>query len=463
MSKKSIIVIGGGPGGYVAAIRAAQLGADVTLIEKDKMGGTCLNVGCIPTKSILHSAELYSSIKEASHYGITVKDVSVDFKKVQSKKESIVNQLVGGVSSLMKANNIKVINAVAEFSSKDTIKVTHKDGKTENLKADKIIIASGSVPSIPPIEGVKDNPHCLDSTGVLSLDVLPKEMIVIGGGVIGVEIANAFNQFGCKVTIIEFLPKILPLMDRELSEQLRASLEKEGIKILTSSKVKKVNSNKVEVESNGKTEVFQADKILVAVGRKSNTEGLKLDLAGISHNNGRIKVNEKMETNVKNVYAIGDCLGEIMLAHVASKQGEIAAENAMGHYAVYDKKTVPSCVYTSLEFASVGLTEDECKEKHIDYSVGKFPLMANGKSLIMNGGNGIVKFIIGKEYKEVLGVHILGPRATDLISECALAIGMEATIEDIISIIHPHPTVSESIFESALSTENRAIHIVNKK
>lgn len=463
MSKKSIIVIGGGPGGYVAAIRASQLGAKVTLIEKDKIGGTCLNIGCIPTKSILHSAEIYSNLNEASLYGINVKDIYIDFQKVQNKKEEIVNQLVNGVSGLMKVNNIKVINAKAEFISKEKIKLTYKDGKTENVWADKIIIASGSIPAIPPIEGINNNPHCIDSTGILSLNKIPKSLIVIGGGVIGIEFACAFNRFGTKVTVIEALPKILPLMDGELSEQLKIYLEYSGIKILTDTKVKKINGEKVEVESKGKIDIFDAENILVAVGRIANTKDLNLNAAGIENDRGKIKVNEKMETNLKNVYAIGDCLGQIMLAHIASKQGKVAAENSMGHHTSYNQKTAPSCVYTDLEFSSVGLTEEECKAKKIEYYVGKFPLMANGKSLIMNGGKGIVKFLVGKEYKDILGVHILGPRATDLIGECALALGMEATIEDIISTIHAHPTISEAIFEAALSSDKIAIHIPNKK
>lgn len=463
MSETSVVIIGGGPGGYVAAIRASQLGAKVTLIEKDKMGGTCLNIGCIPTKSILHSAEIYSSFREASSYGINAKDLSIDFQQVQKKKEEIVNRLVNGVGGLMKANNIKVINANAEFISKDKLKLTYKDGKTENMGFDKIIIASGSIPAMPPIDGINNNPHCIDSTGILSLNEIPKDLIVIGGGVIGVEFASAFNKFGTKVTIIEAMPKILPLMDGELSEQLRIYLEQSGIKILTNVKVKKISGGKIEVENKGKIEVFNADKILAAVGRIANTKDLNLEAAGIENDRGKIKANDKMETNVKNIYAIGDCLGKIMLAHIASKQGEVASENAMGHNSLYNPKTAPSCVYTDLEFSSVGLTEEECKAKKIEYYVGKFPLIANGKSLIMNGGKGIIKFIVGKEYNDILGVHILGARATDLIGECALALGMEAAVEDIISTIHAHPTVSEGILEAALSSEGIAIHIPNKK
>lgn len=464
--KTTIAVIGGGPGGYVAAIRAAQLGGEVTLIEKNKLGGTCLNVGCIPTKVLLHSAEALAEAKEMAELGINVEVKGVDWNKVQAKKNAVTNQLVSGVSGLMKANKIKVIEGVATFASKDTLVVTKKDGSKENLTFDKIIIAAGSVPAVPPIPGVKENANCVDSTGALSFDTVPKSLLVIGGGVIGIELATAYSRFGTEVTVVEAMSKLLPMMDGELTAQLRKMMETRGIKIMTDAKVQSVEgvgaATKVNVEVGGKVEAFTADKVLVAVGRRTDTEALNLDAVGIAHDRGRISVNDKMETSVANVYAIGDCLGKVMLAHVASAQGEIAAENALGEDVNYDGTTNPSCVYTDPEFAGVGLTEDKAKELGIEYQVGKFPLMANGKSLIMNGGVGMIKFIIGKEYKEVLGVHILGPRATDLIGECALAIGMEATVEDIFATIHAHPTVTEAVREAALAAEKRAIHIPNK-
>lgn len=465
-TKTSLVVIGGGPGGYVAAIRGAQLGAEVTLVEKNKLGGTCLNVGCIPTKVILHSAEVLSEAKNAQELGIKLSVEGFDWAKVQSRKESITSQLVGGVTGLMKANKIKVINGVAEFSGKRTLTVTKKDGTKETLNPDKIIIAAGSVPAIPPIPGVKENDNCVDSTGALAFKEVPKTLLVIGGGVIGIELATAYSQFGTQVTVVEAMPKLLPMMDGELTATLRKKMEKSGIKILTEAKVLSVEKAaagaKINVEIKGAVQSFEAEKVLVAVGRRTDTEALKLDAAQIANDRGRITVNDKMETNVAGVYAIGDCLGKVMLAHVASAQGEIAAENALGECAVYDGKTNPSCVYTNPEFAGVGLTEEKAKELGIDYVVGKFPLVANGKALIMNGGEGMIKFILGKEYKEVLGVHILGPRATDLIGECALAIGMEATVEDIIATIHAHPTVTEAVRESALAAEKRAIHVPNK-
>ncbi len=462
----SVVVVGGGPGGYVAAIHAAQLGGKVTLIEKNKLGGTCLNVGCIPTKVLLHAAEALTEAKHMDNLGIQVSVNGIDWKAVQSRKEAVTNQLVSGVTGLMKANKIRVIEGTASFASKTALEVVKKDGTKENVPFDKVILATGSVPAVPPIPGVKENAACVDSTGALAFDHVPETLLVIGGGVIGMELATAYSRFGAKVTVVEAMPKLLPMMDGELTAMLRKKMEASGVTILTEAKVQSVEAApvgaKVQVEVGGKVESFEAEKVLVAVGRRTDTEALGLDKVGIAHDRGRITVNDKMETNVPNIYAIGDCLGKVMLAHVASAQGEVAAENALGETAVYDGKTNPSCVYTDPEFAGVGLTEEKAKEEGIPYQVGKFPLMANGKALIMNGGEGMIKFIIGKEYGEVLGVHILGPRATDLIGECALAIGMEATVDEIYATIHAHPTVTEAVREAALAATKRAIHIPNK-
>lgn len=462
----SVVVVGGGPGGYVAAIRAAQLGGKVTLIEKNKLGGTCLNVGCIPTKVLLHAAEALTEAKHMDNLGIQVSVNGIDWKGVQSRKEAVTNQLVSGVTGLMKANKIRVIEGTASFASKTALEVVKKDGTKENVPFDKVILATGSVPAVPPIPGVKENAACVDSTGALAFDHVPETLLVIGGGVIGMELATAYSRFGAKVTVVEAMPKLLPMMDGELTAMLRKKMEASGVTILTEAKVQSVEAApvgaKVQVEVGGKVESFEVEKVLVAVGRRTDTEALGLDKVGIAHDRGRITVNDKMETNAPNIYAIGDCLGKVMLAHVASAQGEVAAENALGETVVYDGKTNPSCVYTDPEFAGVGLTEEKAKEEGIPYQVGKFPLMANGKALIMNGGEGMIKFIIGKEYGEVLGVHILGPRATDLIGECALAIGMEATVDEIYATIHAHPTVTEAVREAALAATKRAIHIPNK-
>lgn len=465
MSEKTkIVVIGGGPGGYVAAIRAAQLGGEVTLVEKQYLGGTCLNVGCIPTKALLHSADLYEELKESAKYGVTASDVKVDFAKVQERKQAVTKQLVSGVKGLLAANKVKVVFGEAAFVSKDTIEVKTEKG-TENIKADKFIIATGSIPAKPPIPGI-DSKQCIDSTGALELKEVPKSMVIVGGGVIGVEIATLYSTLGCKVVIVEMLNEILPMMDGELTKMIRAKLAKKGVEIYTGAKVMsfKDAGDTVEVNvemSDKKVQVFAGEKALISIGRRTNTEKIGLEKAGIANDRGRITVNEKMETSVPGIYAIGDCIGQIMLAHIASTQGEVAAENALGHNSVFDSNTNPSCVYTKPEFASVGLTEEAAKAKGIDYIVGKFPLAANGKSMIM-GEDGMVKIIAGKKYKEILGAHILGPRATDLIGELALAIGLEATIDEVIDTIHAHPTVAESIKEAALAVEKRAIHVPNR-
>ncbi|MDR1932313.1 MAG: dihydrolipoyl dehydrogenase [Spirochaetales bacterium] len=448
-----ILVIGGGPGGYVAAIRAAQLGADVTLVEKDRLGGTCLNVGCIPTKALLHSAELFEEARKA---GLINADVKADFGKVQARKETIVKQLVGGVRGLLSANKIRVINGAAVFTGKNTAAVNG-----ETIPFEKAIIATGSLPASVPIPGV-NLPPCIDSTGALSLQSVPQSMVVIGGGVIGVEMATVYAALGCKITIVEMLEEILPPLDREMTGLVRAQLVKKGIVIKTGAKVLSVAEDKtgaaVTIEQDGKQEAVSGEKVLVCVGRKSNTADLALDAAGIAADRGRVTVNNKQETNVPGVYAVGDCTGGSMLAHVAMTQGEIAAENAMGHSAVYDGRTNPSCVYTSPEAAGVGLTEEQAKKQNLDYKTGKFPLAANGKNLVM-GGEGMVKIIAGKRYGEVLGLHIVGPRATDLIGVGALAIRLEATLDELISTIYAHPTIGESLREAALAAEGRAVHI----
>lgn len=462
--KIKVVVIGGGPGGYVSAIRAAQLGGEVTLIEKEHIGGTCLNIGCIPTKALLHTAEIYEEAVNGEKYGV-IANVKIDFAKAQERKKLVTNQLVKGVEGLLAVNKIKVISGLASFANKDTIEIITNKNKIETLKADKFIIATGSIPAMPPIPGINSK-QCIDSTGALELQDVPKSMVIVGGGVIGVEIATLYSTLGCKVSIIEMQKEILPMMDGELTKIIRSKLAKRGVEIFTEAKVKSVKDNgilaDVEVElKGGKIQLFPCEKALISVGRRTNTESLALDKAGIVNDRGRITVNDKMETNVAGIYAVGDCIGKVMLAHVASTQGEIAAENALGHNSVFDIKTNPSCVYTDPEFASVGLTEESAREKGIDYIVGKFSLAGNGRTLIM-GSEGMIKIVAGKEYKEILGAHIIGPRATDLIGEFALAIGMEATIDEIISTIHAHPTVSEALKEAALAVDKRAIHMPNK-
>ena len=466
--KKSVIVIGGGPGGYVAAIRAAQLGAEVTVVEKQYLGGTCLNVGCIPTKCLLHSAELVEQIKtQGKDIGVEVEGVKVNFPQVIAHKNAISKQLTSGVAGLLKMNKVKKVDGTAKFTGEKQLEVTKADGSKETMTADAIIVATGSVNAQPPIPGLKENPNCIDSTGALSLEKLPQTMVVIGGGVIGLELACAYAAFGTKITVVEAMDHMLPMLDGDLTKIGVAHMKKMGMDFHLECPVQSVESSPVGAkvvckDKSGNTVSFEAEKVLVAIGRKANTAGLDLAAGKIDNDKGRILVNDKMETNVPGVYAIGDCVfGHAQLAHTASAMGEVASENICGLEAHYCEKTNPTCVYMEPEAASVGLTEEQCKAQGIAYKVGKFPMSANGKALILNGGEGLVKIIAGAEYGEILGMHIIGPRATDLIAEGALAIEGEMTLDEIVDTIHSHPTVTETMREAALNAEKRAIHTKN--
>ena len=464
----SILVVGGGPGGYVAAIRAAQLGAKVTLVERKHLGGTCLNIGCIPTKCLLHSAELMESLRnEAAEIGIKVSDAEVDFPQVIRHKNDISAKLTGGVAGLLKMNKVKKVDGEAKFIAPGKLEVTKPDGSKEEMTADAIILATGSINAVPPIPGLRENPNCIDSTGSLSLEKLPESMVVIGGGVIGLELACAYAAFGTKIKVVEAMASMLPMLDGDLTKVGVEHMKKMGMEFHLECPVQSVEESPVGAKvvcknKAGETVSFESEKVLVAVGRRANTASLDLEAGKLDNDRGRIIVNDRMETSVPGVYAIGDCVfGHAQLAHTASAMGEVAAENACGHESYYVEKTNPTCVYIMPEAASVGLTEEQCKAQGIEYKVGKFPMSANGKALILNGGKGLVKVIAGKEYGEVLGMHIIGPRATDLISEGALAIAGEMTLDELIDTIHSHPTVTETVREAALHAEKRAIHTKN--
>ena len=465
----SVIVIGGGPGGYVAAIRAAQLGAKVTLIEKQHLGGTCLNIGCIPTKCLLHSAELIEDIKnQGKEIGVEVSGLTVNFPQIIKHKNDISKKLTSGVAGLLKMNKVKKVDGIATFTGPKQLEVTKPDGSKEAMTADAIIIATGSVNAQPPIPGLKENPNCIDSTGALSLEKLPKSMVVVGAGVIGLELACAYAAFGTKITIVEAQATMLPMLDGDLTKIGVEHMKKMGMEFNLECPVQSIEPSAVGAKvvcknKAGETVVFEGEKVLYALGRKANTASLNLEAGKLDNDRGRIIVSDRMETSVPGVYAIGDCVfGKAQLAHTASAMGEVAAENICGHDSVYVEKTNPTCVYIEPEAASVGLTEEQCKAQGIDYKVGKFPMAANGKALILNGGEGLVKIIAGKEYGEILGVHIIVPRATDLIAEGALAIGEEMTLDELINTIHSHPTVTETMREAALHAEKRAIHTSNK-
>jgi len=455
----NVVVIGGGPGGYPAAIRAAQLGAKVTIIEKDNFGGTCLNRGCIPTKALLQSSGMYHAAKGAELYGVKTSGVTLDFPAVMKRKETVVKQLVGGLGGILKSHGMKIVNGTAQIIDPQTVKVQESG---EEIKADKIIIATGSVPSRVPIDGV-DQEGVITSDEALSLDTLPKSILIIGAGVIGMEFAQIMNQMDVEVTVVEMLPQILPTEDAEIAQGFAALAKKEGIEILTATTV-----SKIEAKGKKKLVTFgdkqkEVDLVLVAVGRSPYTEGLGLDKVGVNVERGFVKVNEYLETNVPGIYAIGDVIGNFMLAHVATAEGECVAMNAVGQKTRMNYRSVPRGVYTTPEVASVGLTEKEAREKYGVVQIGRFPFVGCGKALVINETNGIVKIIADKKYGEVLGVAILGPHATDLIAEAALAIQMEATFEEVAHTIHAHPTLSESMMEAALDVEALAIHMPKKR
>ena len=457
-----VLVIGGGPGGYVAAIRAAQLGAKVTLAERAEIGGTCLNRGCMPTKALLHSSEVYELATNSVDIGIIGRDVAVDWPRVQATRQSVSDKLTGGVRALMRANKVTVVEGEAKFTGPKTVKVGDK-----TLNPDKIIIAVGSKPVMPPIPGLKECPACIDSTACLKLDHIPESLVVIGGGVIGVELGSVYRRFGSKVSVLELQDRILPQMDGELAELAAAQLVAEGMDLRTGAKVTRVdtttNGAAVHAEIGGKDTVFEAEKVLVCVGRSPNLEGPGLDKAGIAVEGGFIKVDKRLETSVPGVFAVGDCSGRLMLAHAAMAMGEAAAENAMGGEAGFNEDMSPACAYVGPEIAGVGYTEERAKELGIEYIVGRFPTSANGRSLVSGCTGGLIKVLAGPKFGEILGVHILAPSATELIEEAALAIRLEATLDELTDTIHCHPTVAEALREAALAAQKRAIHIPNKK
>ena len=457
MSKR-VIIIGAGPGGYVAAIRAAQLGATVTVIEKGDVGGTCLNVGCIPTKVLLHSAELFTAMThEGPSIGIFADNVRFDWPAIMKRKTSVVKRLTGGVGSLLRSNAVTLVPGQAKLVAPNAVEIAG-----QRLEADAIIIAAGSVPAVPPIPGL-DLPGVITSDGALSLEALPKSIAIAGGGVIGVEFASVFASFGVTVTVVEMLPRILPNIDAEAAAILRKALTKKGVAFHTASKLQSVVKNgeglRLAVETPEGPQTIDVDKLLVATGRRPNTAGLGLEELGVAMDRARIVTDNRMRTNVPGVYAIGDCTSKIMLAHVAEHEGEVAVENIMGHDAVMDYTAVPSAIYTTPAVASVGLSEEDAVKAGHTVKVGRFPLAANGKALIAGETDGLVKIIADTRHDAILGVHIIGGPATDMIAEGGLALRLEATLDEIITTIHAHPTVSEAVAEAAMAALGRAIHM----
>lgn len=456
--KKRITIIGGGVGGYPAAIRAARMGAEVVLIEKKALGGTCLNRGCIPTKALLQSADVLRTIRESDVFGIKCPEAAVDFSAIMGRKNAVVAQLSRGVQGLLAAKKVEVIRGTAALRGPGTV-VIEETGR--QISSDDVLIATGSTSMAIPIEGI-DGPDVMNSTRFLEMERLPKSVVIIGGGVIGVEFGQFLNAMGTKVTIIELTPGLLPGSDRQIAALLENMLVRSGIEVATGAAAKRIDhretGNTVVYSVNDEEKAVTAEKILLTVGRKPDLSLLGDGKLGIKCEKGRIVVDEYMQTSVPGVYAAGDVIGGAMLAHVATAEGECAVENMLGERIRMDYRAVPSCIYTSPEVASVGLTEEKAKESH-EIRTGIFPLRANGKALILNETDGMVKIVSDKKYGEILGVHIIGPHATDMISEAVLGINLEATVKELARAIHPHPTLSEAMMEAALTLSGGAIHM----
>jgi dihydrolipoamide dehydrogenase len=461
MKTYDLIVIGTGPGGYHAAIRGAQLGLKVLAVEAAEVGGVCLNVGCIPTKALLHAAETVHHLKGAEGFGLKAKP-ELDLKKLGAWRDGVVKKLTGGVAGLLKGNKVELLRGFARFRGPKEIEV---NGEVYGAKS--LIIATGSEPM--PLKGFPFGEDVWDSTRALRVEEgIPKRLLVIGGGAVGLELGQIYHRLGSAVTLIEYMPEILPAGDRETAALLRKALEKEGLKVRTGTKAvgyeKKQDGLHVLLEAaqGGSQEEIVVDKILVAVGRRPRTEGLGLEKAGVKvDERGFIQVNARMETSAPGVYAIGDVARPPLLAHKAMKEGLVAAENAAGKNALFDFQ-VPSVVYTGPEWAGVGLTEEEAKKAGYKVKVGKFPFSASGRALTLGGAEGLVKVVGDAETDLLLGVFVVGPQAGELIAEATLALEMGATVSDLALTVHPHPTLSEGLMEAAEAFHKQAIHILNR-
>jgi dihydrolipoamide dehydrogenase len=444
-----LAIIGGGPAGYVAAERAGKKGLKVVLLEKGELGGVCLNEGCIPTKTLLYSAKLYDNAVGGSKYGIEARDVTFDFGKMMSRKEKVVKKLVGGVGLKMKEHHVEVIKGEAFIKGRSAsgFEITSLDA---TISATNLLICTGSEALVPPIPGLgTPGDIILTNREILQLKERPDSLVVIGGGVIGMEFASFFNSLGTKVTIVEMLDEILTGMDKEMSVMLRQMYAKKGITFNLSSKVTEVKGNEVIFEKDGKPQSVSGDKILVSVGRRAVTKGFGLENLGVEIFKGGIKVDEKMRTNVPNVFAAGDVTGFSLLAHTASREGEVVVNNLTGRNDLMRYNAIPGVVYTNPEFSGVGLTEESAKEKNIEYRVVKLPMAYAGRFIAENeGGNGLCKVLVGAKYGEVLGVHMLGNPSSEMIYGACMAIEMEMTLKEMEEVVFPHPTVSEIFKES---------------
>lgn len=457
METKDIVIIGGGPGGYVAAIHAAHMGAKVVLVEKNRLGGTCLNRGCIPTKALVRSAEAMLDAKKADDFGIDLAGIRVNFRKIMERKRSVVDKLVAGVEQLIKTNKISLYNGTGSILSPHLVKVNGDDIATK-----KIVIATGSESTLLSIPGL-NLPGVLTTDNILDLEELPESLVIIGGSYTGAEFACIYQALGTEVTIVKRRPLRLEPLDEEVGRRFAQTLPRRGIKVITGAAVKAIREDGKALQvvwdtEDGEQEVV-GKLVLMATGRRPYTANLRLNELDIKMNGPAIVVNEFMETNIKDIYAVGDVLGRHMLAHVASYEGEIAVENALGRNRQADYGAVPSCVFVQPEVASVGITEAEAKNKGIAHKVSKFPFLACGRAVAMDETVGLVKLICGVEDGRVLGMHIMGSHASDLIAEGVLAMQMGATAKDIANTMHAHPTLPEVLHEAAMGQLAGSIHI----
>lgn len=464
MAKKyDLIVLGTGPGGYVAAIRASQLGLNVAVVEKESLGGICLNWGCIPTKALLKSANVFEYISHAQDYGVSVKDAKVDFEGMVSRSRSVADGMSKGVQFLMKKNKIDVIMGFGKLKAAKKLEVTSDDGKAEVYEAENIIIATGGrsreLPSMPI-----DNKKIIGYRKAMVLEKMPKKMVIVGSGAIGVEFAYFYNTIGVDVTIVEFMPRIVPVEDEEVSKALERNFKKAGMKIMTKSEVTNVDTKgkgcKVTVKTAKGEETLDCDIVLSAVGVATNLEGIGLEDVGVATDKGKVLVDDYYKTNISGVYAIGDIVKGPALAHVASAEGIICVEKIAGHSPEpLDYNNIPGCTYCSPEIASVGYTEEQAKEAGYEVKVGKFPFSASGKASAAGAKDGFVKVIFDAKYGEWLGAHMIGANVTEMIAEVVAARKLETTGHEIVKTVHPHPTMSEAIMEASAAAYDEVIHI----
>ncbi|KPK54660.1 MAG: dihydrolipoamide dehydrogenase [Myxococcales bacterium SG8_38_1] len=462
------IVIGGGPGGYVAAIRLGQLGVKALCVEKESMGGVCLNWGCIPSKALIAAANLANKVRNAGHMGITVKDLEIDVAKMQEWKEGIVKKLTSGVTSLVKGNGGDIVLGSATVTGPSTVEVVTADGKSESYTASKaIIVATGTqMITIPGFE--PDGELVITAREAVSLQSAPGSMVLIGGGVIGLELGMVYQKLGTKITVVELMDQLLPGTDPDLVRVVQKHLKSGGADIHLKSKAVKLDKSggkaKVTIDTEGKEQVVEADKVLVAVGFKPNSAGIGLESVGVNlDSRGHIAVDERLRTNVPSIYAIGDVAGMPYLAHKASKEGEIAAEVIAGHKSARDYRGMPAAIFTDPEIATVGITETEAKAQGKKVKIGKFPFAASGRAMAVSETDGFIKVIIDEADNQLLGVAIVGPEASDLISESALALEMCAFAEDVALTVHPHPTLGEGVMEAFKHALGEAVHIMNRR